>query len=200
MVDDGYEDVVNIDISSMVIEAMQKKYSDRPQLKSMKMDTRDMSSFEGGSFDAVVDKEGNSRQQKWELMSPIPLDSDGKSVEAMLGENPDVHYIYVCIKNLADLANITMRHDQMEASRDKAMEELTEIFMSSLKRGDNDKQAAWEDYSPTIGHFGLIGGTPRPSRLAGFTKEVTPTRNTTGPPINGAQNRNPAHPVQTHVV
>ncbi|XP_059289453.1 uncharacterized protein LOC132042966 [Lycium ferocissimum] len=165
MVDDGYEDVVNVDISSVVIEAMQKKYSDRPQLKYMKMDTRDMSCFEGGSFDGVVDKgtldsilcgqssqqnaakmlsevgrvlkdkgvyilitygtpvfrlpllrnsclwsiklhvidkqlsEGNSRQRKWELTSPIPLDGDGKSVEAMLGENPDVHYIYVCIKD-----------------------------------------------------------------------------------------------------
>jgi len=33
MADDGYEDIVNIDISSVVIEAMQKKYSNRPQLK-----------------------------------------------------------------------------------------------------------------------------------------------------------------------
>lgn len=34
MVDDGgYTDVVNIDISSVVIEAMQNKYRDRPQLK-----------------------------------------------------------------------------------------------------------------------------------------------------------------------
>lgn len=32
MVDDGYAEVVNIDISSVVIEAMQKKYSNRPQL------------------------------------------------------------------------------------------------------------------------------------------------------------------------
>lgn len=33
MVHDGYEDVFNIDISSVVIEAMQKKYSDCPQMK-----------------------------------------------------------------------------------------------------------------------------------------------------------------------
>lgn len=33
MVDDGYEDVVNVDISSVVIEAMMKKYSNRQQLK-----------------------------------------------------------------------------------------------------------------------------------------------------------------------
>lgn len=33
MVDDGYTDVVNIDISSVVIDAMKKKYTNRPQLK-----------------------------------------------------------------------------------------------------------------------------------------------------------------------
>lgn len=33
MVNDGYGEVVNIDISSVVIQAMQRKHSDRPQLK-----------------------------------------------------------------------------------------------------------------------------------------------------------------------
>lgn len=33
MVEDGYEDVVSIDISSVVIEAMQNKYANRAQLK-----------------------------------------------------------------------------------------------------------------------------------------------------------------------
>lgn len=33
MVDDGYTDVVNVDISSVVIDAMKKKYINRPQLK-----------------------------------------------------------------------------------------------------------------------------------------------------------------------
>ncbi|KAL8151289.1 hypothetical protein V2J09_021097 [Rumex salicifolius] len=56
LVDDGYEDVVNVDISSVVIEAMQKKYQNRPQLKYITMDVRDMSSFQTGSFDAVIDK------------------------------------------------------------------------------------------------------------------------------------------------
>lgn len=32
---DGYTDIVNIDISSVVIEAMQKKYSGSPHLKCM---------------------------------------------------------------------------------------------------------------------------------------------------------------------
>jgi hypothetical protein len=33
MVDDGYQDVVNIDISSVVIDQMKKKYHEKPQLK-----------------------------------------------------------------------------------------------------------------------------------------------------------------------
>jgi hypothetical protein len=33
MVDDGYQDVVNIDISSVVIDQMKKKYREKPQLK-----------------------------------------------------------------------------------------------------------------------------------------------------------------------
>ncbi|GMH19608.1 hypothetical protein Nepgr_021449 [Nepenthes gracilis] len=165
LVDDGYEDVVNIDISSVVIEAMQKKYSNHPQLKYIKMDARDLSAFQTGSFEAVIDKGtldsilcgNNSRQNaanmleeihrvlkdkgiyflitygapsyrlhllrdsctwttklhvieklvssgasnhlKWELNSPVPLGEDGSSVEAALGKNPDVHYIYICTKD-----------------------------------------------------------------------------------------------------
>ena len=34
MIDDSYQDVVNIDISSVVIEQM-KKYHDKPQVKCM---------------------------------------------------------------------------------------------------------------------------------------------------------------------
>lgn len=35
MVDDGYEDVVSIDISSVVVQTMQSKYSNRPHLKCL---------------------------------------------------------------------------------------------------------------------------------------------------------------------
>ncbi|KAK9147116.1 hypothetical protein Sjap_007019 [Stephania japonica] len=56
MVEDGFQDVVNIDISSVAIEAMKKKYSDNAALKYIRMDVRDMSEFESGSFDAVIDK------------------------------------------------------------------------------------------------------------------------------------------------
>ncbi|EEF43166.1 EEF1A lysine methyltransferase 4 isoform X1 [Ricinus communis] len=165
MVDDGYDDVVNIDISSVVIEAMNNKYSNRPQLKYIQMDVREMSAFQTGSFDAVIDKGtldsilcgNNSRQNAtlmledvwrvlkdkgvyilvtygapvyrlcllkesclwtiklhviekllsggdsehpvWELTNPVPLNDDGSSVEAALGKNPDVHYIYICTKD-----------------------------------------------------------------------------------------------------
>uniref|UniRef100_A0A803KU59 Methyltransferase type 11 domain-containing protein n=1 Tax=Chenopodium quinoa TaxID=63459 RepID=A0A803KU59_CHEQI len=56
MAADGYEDIVNIDISSVVIEEMQKKYSDHPQLKYITMDVLKMDTLETGSFDAVIDK------------------------------------------------------------------------------------------------------------------------------------------------
>ncbi|EYU33097.1 hypothetical protein MIMGU_mgv1a012758mg [Erythranthe guttata] len=56
MVEDGYDEVVNVDISSVVIEAMQNKYSTCPHLKYMMMDVRDMSAFGIGTFAAVIDK------------------------------------------------------------------------------------------------------------------------------------------------
>ncbi|XP_062181091.1 uncharacterized protein LOC133885396 [Phragmites australis] len=56
MVKDGYEDIVNIDISSVVIEQMREKHSDIPQLTYMQMDVRDMSFFGDESFDCVLDK------------------------------------------------------------------------------------------------------------------------------------------------
>ncbi|KAM0922002.1 hypothetical protein ACQ4PT_006473 [Festuca glaucescens] len=56
MVKDGYEDIVNMDISSVVIEQMKEKHMDVPQLTYMQMDVRDMSLFADGSFDCVIDK------------------------------------------------------------------------------------------------------------------------------------------------
>ncbi|XWS08436.1 hypothetical protein CRYUN_Cryun40dG0002400 [Craigia yunnanensis] len=79
MVNDGYVDVVNVDISSVVIEAMQTKYSNRQQLKYIKLDVRDMSPFQVGSFDAVIDKGtldsilcgNNSRQNATQMLEEI---------------------------------------------------------------------------------------------------------------------------------
>ncbi|XP_027336699.1 methyltransferase-like protein 13 [Abrus precatorius] len=173
MVDDGgYTDVLNIDISSVVIEAMKRKYRDKPQLKYMEMDVRDMSGFQSESFGAVIDKgtldsilcgnnsrqnatkmlgeiwrvlkdkgvyvlvtygapvhrlrllrdscswtiklhvieklasEENSDNPVWELTRPVPLNDDGSSVEEALGPNPDVHYIYICTKEISANSNI----------------------------------------------------------------------------------------------
>ncbi|XP_031396491.1 EEF1A lysine methyltransferase 4 isoform X2 [Punica granatum] len=79
MVEDGYEEVINIDVSSVVIEAMRKKYSDCPQLKYMKMDVRDMHAFQSGCFDAVLDKGtldsllcgSNSRQNAAKMLEEV---------------------------------------------------------------------------------------------------------------------------------
>ncbi|KAE8714255.1 S-adenosyl-L-methionine-dependent methyltransferases superfamily protein isoform 2 [Hibiscus syriacus] len=79
MVNDGYEVVVNVDISSVVIEAMQAKYSNWQQLKYIKLDVRDMSPFQSGSFDAVIDKGtldsilcgNNSRQNAAQMLDEV---------------------------------------------------------------------------------------------------------------------------------
>ncbi|OIV99672.1 hypothetical protein TanjilG_17482 [Lupinus angustifolius] len=56
MVKDGYQDIMNVDISSVAIQMMTDKYHHIPQLKYMQMDVRDMSFFADDSFDAVIDK------------------------------------------------------------------------------------------------------------------------------------------------
>ncbi|XP_028797220.1 EEF1A lysine methyltransferase 4-like [Neltuma alba] len=56
MVQDGYEDIMNIDISAVAIDMMKKKFEYIPQLKYMQMDVRDMSFFPDDSFDGVIDK------------------------------------------------------------------------------------------------------------------------------------------------
>ncbi|TVU37467.1 hypothetical protein EJB05_10783 [Eragrostis curvula] len=56
MVNDGYVEIVNIDISSVVIEMMRKRYFNVPQLQYMRMDVRDMSMFSDESFDCAIDK------------------------------------------------------------------------------------------------------------------------------------------------
>lgn len=56
MMKDGYVEIVNIDISSVVIEIMRRKCAHIPQLKYIQMDVRDMSLFQDASFDCVIDK------------------------------------------------------------------------------------------------------------------------------------------------
>lgn len=56
MVKDGYEEIMNVDISSVAIDLMRRKYEDVPQLKYMQMDVKDMGFFSNDSFDSVIDK------------------------------------------------------------------------------------------------------------------------------------------------
>lgn len=56
MVQDGYEEIMNIDISSVAIDMMRRKYENVPQLQYMQMDVRDMSFFPDETFDSVIDK------------------------------------------------------------------------------------------------------------------------------------------------
>ncbi|KAL0923066.1 hypothetical protein M5K25_007111 [Dendrobium thyrsiflorum] len=56
MVNDGYVDIMNIDISSVVIDILIKSCAHIPQLKYMQMDVRNMSFFLDETFDSVIDK------------------------------------------------------------------------------------------------------------------------------------------------
>ena len=55
MYDDGYKQIINIDISNVVIKAMQEKYQDRTAMSFKHMDCRTMD-FEKQTFNAVIDK------------------------------------------------------------------------------------------------------------------------------------------------
>ncbi|KAM7265022.1 hypothetical protein ACFE04_002705 [Oxalis oulophora] len=56
MVKDGYEEIMNIDISTVAIDMMSKKHEYIPQLKYKQMDVRDMSFFPDDSFGGIIDK------------------------------------------------------------------------------------------------------------------------------------------------
>ncbi|GLJ40376.1 hypothetical protein SUGI_0830870 [Cryptomeria japonica] len=56
MVKDGYEEIINTDISAVAIHMMQKKYEKVPQLKYVQIDVRDMSCFSNEYFNSVIDK------------------------------------------------------------------------------------------------------------------------------------------------
>ncbi|KAI4339078.1 hypothetical protein MLD38_024059 [Melastoma candidum] len=56
MVEDGYQDIMNIDISCVAVHIMSRKYEGIPHLKYMRMDVRDMGFFSDRSFDCFLDK------------------------------------------------------------------------------------------------------------------------------------------------
>ncbi|MQM23805.1 hypothetical protein Taro_056875 [Colocasia esculenta] len=86
MVKDGYEEIMNIDISSV-------------------MDVRDMSFFPDESFDSVIDKArpgfessaGCTLPTK-SYMEPVLLTESGLLPVGFAPEDPDSHYVYVCHK------------------------------------------------------------------------------------------------------
>eukprot|EP00744_Colponema_vietnamica_P001055 GILI01001795.1.p1 GENE.GILI01001795.1~~GILI01001795.1.p1 ORF type:complete len:208 (+),score=61.85 GILI01001795.1:40-663(+) len=55
MWDEGFHQILNIDISRVVVKAMEEKYRDKPGLTYMYMDARNID-FPDGSFDVAVDK------------------------------------------------------------------------------------------------------------------------------------------------
>ncbi|EFJ10137.1 hypothetical protein SELMODRAFT_427489 [Selaginella moellendorffii] len=57
MVEDGYQEIVNTDLSSVVIDNFKARYAHVPQLSCiLGLDSRDMSAFQDCSFDAIIDK------------------------------------------------------------------------------------------------------------------------------------------------
>jgi ubiquinone/menaquinone biosynthesis C-methylase UbiE len=55
MYDDGYHDIVNIDISDVVIKQMKERNLTRPKMQWLTMDAL-QTKFEDETFDAIVDK------------------------------------------------------------------------------------------------------------------------------------------------
>ena len=54
--DVGYHDITNIDFSNVVIEKMALKNSERPEMRWVFMDMTELSAFDDGSFDVILDK------------------------------------------------------------------------------------------------------------------------------------------------
>ena len=55
MFEDGFRDITNIDVSAVVIKAMQDRYQDKSGMVFKQMDCRRMD-FNDGSFETVIDK------------------------------------------------------------------------------------------------------------------------------------------------
>ena len=55
MYDSGYQNIDNMDISSVVIEQMRKRNEQRPEMRWITMDAMEMT-YEAETFDCVIDK------------------------------------------------------------------------------------------------------------------------------------------------
>ena len=56
MYDNGYKNITNIDISSVVIEQIIMRSQERPEMKYQVADVTNMPEFETNSFDIMIDK------------------------------------------------------------------------------------------------------------------------------------------------
>ena len=96
MYDKGYKNIYNVDISPVVIEQMAKRNGfTRPELKWEVMDVRNMSTFQTGMFDLIIDKStidallcGDSAFLNTALMMKVAFDV-GYSYVGMLESTED---------------------------------------------------------------------------------------------------------------
>ncbi len=93
MYEDGYEDIVNIDISHTVVKFMEEKIKTRyPKMVYKQMDVLDMSEFKQGEFNVILDK--------GTLDSILCGDNSTPNAEKMLSEIHKVlasNGIYICV-------------------------------------------------------------------------------------------------------
>lgn len=93
MYEDGYEEIVNIDISHTVVNYMEEKIKARcPKMVYKQMDILDMSEFKQGEFNVVLDK--------GTLDSILCGDNSTPNAEKMLSEIHRVlapNGIYICV-------------------------------------------------------------------------------------------------------
>uniref|UniRef100_A0A0D3GUG8 Methyltransferase type 11 domain-containing protein n=1 Tax=Oryza barthii TaxID=65489 RepID=A0A0D3GUG8_9ORYZ len=100
MVDDGYTEIMNIDISSVVIEIMRKKHFNIPQLQCT-LDS--LMCGVGAPLSAAqmvleVERPGFKGKTKRSVLDPVPMTQSGVLPDGFVPEDPDSHYIYVCKK------------------------------------------------------------------------------------------------------
>lgn len=93
MYEDGYENIVNIDISNTVVRYMEDKVKSRcPNMSYKQMDVLDMSEINSGDFHVVLDK--------GTLDSILCGDNSVSNAEKMLSEVYRVlnaNGVYICI-------------------------------------------------------------------------------------------------------
>lgn len=91
MYNDGYMNIMNIDISFTVVKQMQELYKDQNNMVYRQMDVKSMQ-FSEGSYDCVIDK--------GTLDSILCGDGSGPNAHAMLSEIHRVltpNGVYICI-------------------------------------------------------------------------------------------------------